>query len=452
MHLSLFRTSAARRARVSQVCDCFFLLSRLRLGSGWVGGSLEGSRNSLLLVRAMAYGALARGRFRASFRVLATSRLSLPVRVAAVSPRELSPGPPRCQRGVPPRPGAVYQILWAWSRQVLADVSAAVHRQSGRHAREFWMTKVWLRAVSSRVASSLPSARVFWDLECLVFVLLVEHALASLLWKRQFEKSSVGTRMRKVTTNWDCLFVHRQQGLFLSVYVDNKKLDGKKLNLDLTWKKLMKHVDLESPRRFLITCILGDAFNANANLNEGLIDECTKIFESAGVSQSYQNRRKVVQTLLRGRTTWKDMRRNAWKQIAHLKCLYLVTRLYLVTHWQSRHPVVGRQIGTSSHKMDKGLWETLGSFDGVHAQHEWLEATLSCGTCITALQIGIVSGSRFCWGSESSQSRFRLHFGYVRIKLEFHTVLLNLRFFLWMPVSARIVFPLLISGIWLSKS
>ena len=62
MHLSLFRTSAVRRARVlSPVCDCFFVLSAF--DSGWVGGSLKESRSALLLARAMAYGALARGRF-----------------------------------------------------------------------------------------------------------------------------------------------------------------------------------------------------------------------------------------------------------------------------------------------------------------------------------------------------------------------------------------------------
>ena len=36
--------------------------------------------------------------------------------------------------------------------------------------------------------------------------------------------------------NWECLFVHREKGLFLSVYVDDMKLDGKKQNLDPMWK------------------------------------------------------------------------------------------------------------------------------------------------------------------------------------------------------------------------
>ena len=44
----------------------------------------------------------------------------------------------------------------------------------------------------------------------------------------------------------DCLFVHREKGLFLSVYVDEIKLAGKKQNLDPMWKLLNKEVDLEN--------------------------------------------------------------------------------------------------------------------------------------------------------------------------------------------------------------
>ena len=46
--------------------------------------------------------------------------------------------------------------------------------------------------------------------------------------------------------NWECLFVHRQKGLFLSVYVDDIKLAGKKQNLDPMWKVLNKEVDFEN--------------------------------------------------------------------------------------------------------------------------------------------------------------------------------------------------------------
>ena len=51
-------------------------------------------------------------------------------------------------------------------------------------------------------------------------------------------------------TNWECLFVHREKGLCLTVYVDDKKLAGKQ-NLDPMWKVLNKEVDLGEPTSFL---------------------------------------------------------------------------------------------------------------------------------------------------------------------------------------------------------
>ena len=46
--------------------------------------------------------------------------------------------------------------------------------------------------------------------------------------------------------NWECLFVHRKQGLFLSVYVDDIKMAGKKQNISPMWK-IMKLVALGEP-------------------------------------------------------------------------------------------------------------------------------------------------------------------------------------------------------------
>ena len=59
--------------------------------------------------------------------------------------------------------------------------------------------------------------------------------------------SSVGTWKGKRYRNWECLFVHRKQRLFLSVYVDDIKMSGKKQNMAPMWKKLMKHVYLDEP-------------------------------------------------------------------------------------------------------------------------------------------------------------------------------------------------------------
>ena len=57
------------------------------------------------------------------------------------------------------------------------------------------------------------------------------HPLAGLLWERQFEKILLEYCWEKVP-NWECLFVHREKGLFLSVHVDDINLAGKKQNID----------------------------------------------------------------------------------------------------------------------------------------------------------------------------------------------------------------------------
>ena len=51
--------------------------------------------------------------------------------------------------------------------------------------------------------------------------------------------------------NWECLFIHREKGLFLSVYVDDIKLAGKERNIDPMWKLLDKDVALGEPTFFL---------------------------------------------------------------------------------------------------------------------------------------------------------------------------------------------------------
>ena len=60
---------------------------------------------------------------------------------------------------------------------------------------------------------------------------LYGHPLAGLLWERQFEKIQLKHFWDKIP-NRECLFVHRQKGFFLSVFVDDIKLAGKKQDLD----------------------------------------------------------------------------------------------------------------------------------------------------------------------------------------------------------------------------
>ena len=60
---------------------------------------------------------------------------------------------------------------------------------------------------------------------------LYGHPLAGLLCERQFEKILLKHGWEKVF-NWECLFVHREKGLFFFVYVDDIKFAGKKQNID----------------------------------------------------------------------------------------------------------------------------------------------------------------------------------------------------------------------------
>ena len=54
---------------------------------------------------------------------------------------------------------------------------------------------------------------------------LYGHPLAGLLWERQLEKILLKHGWEKIP-NCECLFVHREQGLFLSVCVDDRNSKG----------------------------------------------------------------------------------------------------------------------------------------------------------------------------------------------------------------------------------
>ena len=85
---------------------------------------------------------------------------------------------------------------------------------------------------------------------------LYGHSLAGLLWERQFEKILLKYGWEKVP-NWECSFVHREKGLFLSVYVDVIKFAGKKQNTDPMWKVLNAQVDLGQSTSFFDHVYLG---------------------------------------------------------------------------------------------------------------------------------------------------------------------------------------------------
>ena len=107
---------------------------------------------------------------------------------------------------------------------------------------------------------------------------LYGHPLAGLLWERQFEKIPLQYDWEKVSKR-ECLFVHNEKGLFLSVYVDDIKLAGKKQNINPMWKVLNKEVDLGEPTSFLDHVYLG-CTQRQCEISKDTVDNYRTMFES----------------------------------------------------------------------------------------------------------------------------------------------------------------------------
>ena len=86
----------------------------------------------------------------------------------------------------------------------------------------------------------------------------------------------------------------------------------------------------------------------------------------------------------------------------------------LDTNWTTSLLVVSQQACEISHRMDSGMWQTLGTADFVHSSHKRFPSVLSCGKHGTALQTGFVSRLRLCWrswGLKVSLRRCLVYFG-----------------------------------------
>ena len=137
---------------------------------------------------------------------------------------------------------------------------------------------------------------------------------------KAIRENSIGTRLGK-SSKLGMPFCKPRKGLFLSVYVDDKKIVGKKQNLDPMWKALNKKVDLGEPTSFLDHVCLG-CTQRECLTNKDIVDNYRNKFESkisAGATEQliYFILRKLAQTFPHGPVIWKVMQRNAWNDIAN---------------------------------------------------------------------------------------------------------------------------------------
>ena len=99
-----------------------------------------------------------------------------------------------------------------------------------------------------------------------------------ILWQDCYEKILLKYGWETVS-KWEFLFVHREKGLFLSVYVDDIKLAGKKQNINPMWKVLKKEVDLGEPTSLLHHVYLG-CTQRQCEMSKDIVDDHRTMFES----------------------------------------------------------------------------------------------------------------------------------------------------------------------------
>ena len=96
---------------------------------------------------------------------------------------------------------------------------------------------------------------------CLLKLNLYGHPLAGLLWEKHCQKAIFRAGFERIP-GWECLFVHRAKGLFLSIYVDDFKMAGRKENIKPMWDLLSNKewgLDLETPVPVYENVYLGNA-------------------------------------------------------------------------------------------------------------------------------------------------------------------------------------------------
>ena len=99
-------------------------------------------------------------------------------------------------------------------------------------------------------------------------------------------RKSYWSTVGKKFPNWECLFVQREKGLFLSVYVI--KFAGKKQNINPMWKVLNKEVDFGEPTSFLDHVYLGWT-QRQCETSKDIVDNYRTMLESRNSTERNWN-------------------------------------------------------------------------------------------------------------------------------------------------------------------
>ena len=202
---------------------------------------------------------------------------------------------------------------------------------------------------------------------------LCGHPLAGSLWERQFEKfnSKMDGKMYQIGKAYSC--IESKVRSCLCTWMTSNWLDH-----TADFESHVEEIDEIgwSGRTGIISwpCVLGMHSNTKRCSNhEALLEQL----------RSYL----VGKNRMRKTVAWShDMEGHAKKCVEPLCDLanktieqlydvltsrhHVLKCLYVARNGRPRNSMVREQIGTSSHKIDKSLWQSLGSFDLLHSYHE----------------------------------------------------------------------------------
>lgn len=94
---------------------------------------------------------------------------------------------------------------------------------------------------------------------CLLRRNLYGHKLAGVLWQKHAEDIIINKLEIDKLLSWECLYVHREEQLYLSVYFDDLKMAGKKESAKPMWEEAKVFTDLEDPKNMVDNKCLGCA-------------------------------------------------------------------------------------------------------------------------------------------------------------------------------------------------
>ena len=189
-------------------------------------------------------------------------------------------------------------------------------------------------------------------------------------------ENSIGARLGERFPIGNACSYTVKKGYSYLVCMDDRKLAGKKQNIDPIWKVFNKQVDLGEPTSFF-DHVSWDACKHKAKKAKILwtdTEPCSNPEFPHEQRKNYQARKTHFYVFL-------------W---------YGPDTLWSVN-----------QLARAITKMDQSMWQTSTTLDLLHSFHKWIQTALTCGKHSTTMQIGTVSRLWLCWRSWRFEIDFR---------------------------------------------